>query len=157
MSDIYSDFEQAVVTVLQAQDDLASVKTWETEPREVLFTAEAFSKGFRPDELPAVICSTLLDFERSSQWTSGEIAYAVPLQIFVLTRAANKADARAACLPLQRAIVRALHQLRRTNGALGFNCWITGDVQSSFSLTTQAPYCYAVGNVAATITNVEAQ
>jgi hypothetical protein len=149
----FTETENAVLAVLQGAAGADAVQTWEDELREVLFTGEQLSKGFRLAELPAVMVTTSQDPTRSSQFTSGEIRYVIPVQILLITAAAKKEDARTAVLGLMRAMEAALHAARRSD-SLGPNSFIADDLVSSHVIVQDRPYHFAVGNITAMVTKV---
>jgi hypothetical protein len=149
----FTETENAVLAVLQGAAGADAVQTWEDELREVLFTGEQLSKGFRLAELPAVMVTTSQDPTRSSQFTSGEIRYVIPVQILLITAAQKKEDARTAVLGLMRAMEAALHAARRSD-SLGPNSFIADDLVSSHVIVQDRPYHFAVGNITAMVTKV---
>lgn len=154
MNDFYAQIESGLLSMLHDASGLATVRTWETEVREVFFTGEAFSKGFRPEEMPAVMITAVLEPARSSQFTTGQIQYKVPVQVLVVTRAQKASDARAEVVSLARAAEAAIHCARRTDDRLGSNTFVSGDVMSSFVLVEQKPLSYAVASIAVEVTKV---
>lgn len=154
MSDFYTQIEAGVLSILQDAPGLATVRTWESEVRDVFFTGEAFAKGFRPEEMPAVMVTAVLEPSRSSQFTTGQIRFAVPVQVLVVTRAQKTRDARAEVVSLARAAEAAIHGARRTDDRLGSNTFVSGDVVSSFVLVEQKPLSYAVASIAVEVTKV---
>ena len=149
----FTETEAAVLAILQAAEGAEAIQTWEDELREVLFTGEQLSKGFRLAELPAVMVTTSQDPTRSSQFTSGEIRYVIPVQILLVTAAGKKEEARGAVLGLMRTLESALHQARRSD-SLGPNSFISDDLVSSHVIVQDRPYHYAVGNITAMVTKV---
>jgi hypothetical protein len=149
----FTETEMAVLSILQAAQGAEEIHTWEDELREVLFSGEQLSKGFRLAELPAVMVTTSQDPTRSSQFTSGEIRYAIPVQVLLITAAQQKEDARSMLLGLMRTLERALHQARRSD-SLGPNTFIADDLVSSHVIVQDRPYHFAVGNITAMVTKV---
>ncbi|GMU21152.1 MAG: hypothetical protein AMXMBFR13_12450 [Phycisphaerae bacterium] len=154
MIDFYAQIESGLLAILQDAPGLTGVRVWETEVREVLFTGEALSKGFRGEELPAVMITAALDPSRSSPFTTGQIQYKIPAQVLIVTRAQKGRDARAEALGLARAAEAAIHGARRSDELLGPNTFVTGEVVSSFVVVEQKPLCFAVASIAVEVTKV---
>lgn len=154
MSDFYAEIESGLLAILRQSPGLERVRVWETEVRETLFTGESFSKGFRAEEMPAVMITAALDPARSSPFTTGQIQYRIPAQVLIVTRAPRPRAARAEALLLARAAEAAIHGARRSDGRLGPNTFITGELVSSFVVVDQKPLCFAVASIAAEVTKV---
>lgn len=144
----YDDIESAVMEVLQAADCAGSIRTWEDELREVMFTGGQLSKGFTIGELPAVMVTLSQDPVKSYPSTSGEITYDIPIQVLVVTCGVRREAARADLAAMLRSFERSLHQARRSDG-LGYNAFIHDDLLSSFVLIHDRPQHFAVGNITA--------
>lgn len=154
MNDFYSSIESGLLAILRETPGLESVRVWETEVREVLFTGEALSKGFRSEEMPALMITAVLDPSRSSQFTTGQIQYKVPVQVLIVARAHKTREARAVVVSLARAAEAAIHGARRTDERLGPNAFVSGEVVSSFVLVEQKPLSYAIASIAVEVIKV---
>jgi hypothetical protein len=147
------ELETAVLEILKASDTAQRISTWESELRECMFTGEQLARGFRTEELPAVMVSTALDPTKSSAFTMGEIRYAIPLQVVIVTRSTRKEEARAELLGLMRSLEVPLNQARATSG-LGDNTFVVDELLSSHVVVQDKPHCFGVGNITATVMKV---
>lgn len=142
------------MTLLGEEAGLSSVKTFEADIRDCLFTGEKLTQGFRPGELPAVNLSATLDPTQRSQFTAAETQHEIPVSIVVITKAQNRKDAQLAAKGLQEAVENVLDRLRRSSNAIGNNTLLFGNVTSSVTTLQDNPHCFAVGTTAAKITKI---
>jgi hypothetical protein len=151
---IQSDLEAALLALLKAEDGLSSVRTFEADIRDCLFTGEKLTQGFRSTELPAVNLSATLDPTQRSPFTASETQHEIPVSIVVITKALNRKDAQLAAKGLQEAIEDVLDRLRRSSNTIGNNTLLFGNVTSSVTTLQDDPHCFAVGTTAAKITKI---
>ena len=149
-----TQLENDILRILRMADGVDGVRTWESELREVFFTGEQLSKGFRSEELPAVNVTTAVDATRSTQFTAGEIQFVIPVQIIAVTRSPRKDEARSSVLTLLRALERPLNAARRTDG-LGPNTFVIGDLLCTHDVVQDKPHHFGVGNITITVQKVE--
>lgn len=154
MTDRYTEIEHAVLGYLRAADALDDVKTFEDEVRECLFSGDKLIQGFRPEELPAIAVTSILAPVKSVAETAGEIRYTIPVSVIAIARAARKAEARAIGASMLDRIEALLQRLRKSNDALGANCWLVGEVVSSIIVVPDGTFWYSVGTVSAEIVKV---
>lgn len=154
MSDVRTDLEFALIEALKGADGLSTVKTWENSIRDCLFTGEAFTQGFRAEELPAIAVSCQLKPSKRSLFTPGERQYEIPVSITILTRAARSKDAIAAAAQIQDAMDPALDGLRRSGNALGRNTIIQGEISSSATSIDEKPAAFAISTTEFTVLKV---
>ncbi len=146
MNEIYTELESNLVAMLRADAGLAtSIKTCEADIRECLFSGDALSQGFRPDELPAVNVSADIRPAKRGPFTAGEIELEIPITVLVVCRAQRKKAARAKARELQLAIETALDQARRSANGLGPNAIVTGEFTSTIVVVDNKPYHFAIG------------
>jgi hypothetical protein len=151
---ICSDIEAALLDLLRAGNNLASVKTFEADIRECLFSGDKLIQGFRPEELPAVNVTAQLKPASSEPFSSGEAKHTVPVTIVVITKATRKKDARSAALQYQESIVTVLDAARRSDGRIGRNTLVTGELESSSVVIEEKPFHFAIATVEGTVLKV---
>lgn len=145
MSDLYTDLEAAIIAVLRGAAGLDSVKTFESDVRECLFTGDKLSAGFRSDELPAVAVTAELEPAKRRPFTAGEVELTIPVSAIAVCRAQRPTDVRAQARTVQLAIESALDQARKSDSGLGANTIVTGEFASTIVVVQEKPHCFAIG------------
>ena len=128
---IQSELETALLTALKATPGLSTIKVFEDDIRDCLFTAEKLTEGFRDTEMPALNLSASLDPTTSSQFTMTETQHDVPVSIAIVTKGLNRKAAWEEAKKYQEAIECILEGFRKIGTSLGFNAVIMGDITSS--------------------------
>lgn len=154
MSDFYRHIEEALVAHFEQQGELADVRTFSAEARELVFAHDELSKRFPGGQLPALQLTTQLLPARSRPSTAHELVYEVPLDVDVIVGGQNRNAARLQARELQRVVERTLHRLRRGSdceAVWGANYFLTGDVESSLLLVEGAAHFFAIATIEATV------
>jgi hypothetical protein len=145
MSDFYSELEANLVKMLKASAALDSIKTFEADVRECLFSGDKLTQGFRPDELPAVNVTAELSPAKQSPFTVSEVLWTVPVSIIAIARGQRKKDARAKVREIQVAIENVVNAARKSDNGLGGNAIVSGDISSTVVIVQEKPYHFAIG------------
>jgi hypothetical protein len=151
---IQSELEAALLAAFKATPGLRTIVTFEDDIRDVLFTNEKLSSGFRSTEMPALNLSASLDPTTSSQFTMTETQHDVPVSICIITKATKRKTAWEAAKVYQEAIECTLNGFRKMGTSLGFNAAVMGDITSSLITVKDEPHSFAVGTTACKITKI---
>jgi hypothetical protein len=137
--------------MLQAAPSLSGVRTFEADVRDALFAGDKLSRGFRPEELPAINVTAMSDPVQSEPFTAGELRYLVPVSVVIVTRGQDKGSVRAAVRALSFEVEKLLHQARRSDNSIGPGAMVAGAVESSAAVIQDAPLHFGIGEVKAQI------
>lgn len=154
MSDLYQEIESAVLAMLQASPSLSGVRTFEADIREALFAGDKLSRGFRPEELPAINITAMSEPVQSEPFTAGELRYTVPVSVVIVTRGQDNGTVRAAVRALSFEVEKLLHQARRSDNPLGQGAMVAGPVESSVAVIQDAPLHFGIAEVKAQVVKV---
>lgn len=154
MSNLYTELEAAIITMLRTAVGLESVKTFEAEVRECLFTGDKLSQGFRPGELPAIAVTAELQPTKQGPFTAGEVELTIPVSLIAVCRAQQPTAAREQARELQRAAEANLNLARRSDSGLGANAIVTGDFASTIVVVQDKPYSFAIAETQFSILKV---
>jgi len=142
----YAAIETAVLAKVQAMPELDAVKRFERTVRVALFGESTLTQGFKAEELPAINLRCDGEPVKCEPWTTGEMAYRVLVEVYVICRDQDKTAAKAEMLTYRAAIEKALNRCRKSD-SLGTNCLVTGTMTSSDMLLQESPHHFAIGQV----------
>lgn len=154
MTDLYDDVEKRVLALLKAWDGLRTVRTFEAEVRESLYSADQPVKSFQPTELPAIQVTAVNNPTESEPFSAGEMKYSVPVTVFVIVRGTVKDQVRRDLRALQFEVEKCLNRARRSTDELGVNAVVMGRLQSTVAVAQDSMFYFGLGQVEATVVKV---
>ncbi len=151
---IQSGLETALLAALKESPGLNTVKLFEDDIRDCLFTREKVTQGFRDSEMPALNLSASLDPTSSTQFTMTETQHDVPVSIVVITKALKRKTSYDAAKTYQEEVERVLNGFRRSGNTLGHNALVMGEISSAIITIQDNPHCFALGTTTCKITKI---
>jgi hypothetical protein len=149
--DVFEECENLALERLKQTPGLASIKTWDIGLREALYAEQELTHGFAPAELPALLISCSEDFATVAPFTSGELAYQVPLRVITIVRAQEKTTAQRTARALQWQVERVLHAARTNRAALSMRHLIVERMRVGRDVRKAANYWFGLGQIDATL------
>jgi hypothetical protein len=151
---IQKDIETKLLAALKAASALRSIRTFEAEIRDCLFTESKLTQGFHAEELPALNLSASIDPTKRSPFTYTEAQHDIPVSIVVITKALKRRSAFDSLKDYQEAVEAVLEQFRKSGNSLGANTFLFGGISSSAITIQDNPNSFAVGTTGCTITKI---
>lgn len=143
---LYEQIEQRLAEYLRGQAELSAVRTFEADLREALVSSDALSKGFAPEELPAINIGAGLEETRSEARTAASKTVTMPVTAVLICRSDRKTEARRQARELVYGLELLIDRLRR-GGALGPNTQVVGPVRSTVTWEVDKQLVFGIGEV----------
>jgi len=151
---MYAEIETNLLAQLQADAGLSAVKTFESDLREALFEESKLAKGFEGVQLPAISVSAHLAPTKSTPFSAGETSHVIPVTAVVITRNMRKKTALSEAIDLAERVEAVLEGARRSDGRLGANVFVTGEIVWNSTVVSASPYSYALVSVEAQVLKI---